>query len=49
MFALGQLAVAGLVYTGNLHYAMSLLWRRIVRLSLDQKKRKAGQKRDNQN
>lgn len=34
-----QAAVAGLVYTGNLHFAANRLWRAIVELSVEQKKR----------
>jgi hypothetical protein len=34
-----QAVIAGLVYTGNLHYAANRLWRAIVDLSVEQKKR----------
>lgn len=38
-WAAANLAVAGLLYTNNLHLAASQLWKRIVKLSLEQKRR----------
>lgn len=39
LFAAGQLAVAGLVYTGNVEIAVRTLWKAIVKLSIEQKRR----------
>lgn len=39
-----QLGVAGLVYTGNLEVAWRMIWRRIVKLSLEQKNRAAARR-----
>jgi hypothetical protein len=39
LFAGGQLAIAGLIYTGNVDVAVKMLWKALVNLSLKQKKR----------
>eukprot|EP01038_Epipyxis_sp_PR26KG_P008918 gene8918-12026_t len=38
-YLIGQTAVAGLVYTGNLEIAARTIWNRIVALSLERRKR----------
>jgi hypothetical protein len=45
LFAAGQLAAAGLVYTGNVEVAVRMLWKGIVKISLEQKKRAAERKK----
>lgn len=37
--ALGNLVIGGLLYTGNVHQVASMLWRQLVRLSIQQKQR----------
>lgn len=39
LFAAGQLVAAGLVYTGNVEVAVKMVWKAIVKVSLEQKRR----------
>lgn len=39
LLAGGNVLLAGLVYTGNLHYAAQLVWQQIIRMSRAQKER----------